>query len=137
MDYIPTSLIKYCSSVFSDLIARLANLSFSEGKLPSSLKAAQVTPLLKKPDLNKADHANYRPNSNLNNISKLLEHHFLSRIQSHFTSSSNFNPHQSAYRRNHSNETSLLLTLDNVFHSADTGKSTILVQCISGPQHCV
>jgi len=41
--------------------------------------------------------ANFRPISNLNNISKIIERLFLSRIQPHVCSSGNFSPTQSAY----------------------------------------
>ena len=46
-DFIPTSLLKSCSSDFSKIISNLANLSISEGKFLSRFKLAQVTPLLK------------------------------------------------------------------------------------------
>ena len=42
LDFIPTSLIKLCSSTFSPLIAHLANLSFVHGVFPSSFKIAQI-----------------------------------------------------------------------------------------------
>ena len=71
-----------------------------------------LSPLTKKPGLDQSDPSNYRPISNLNNISKLLERLFLFRFQSHVSNSPNFNPLQSAYRRFHSTETSLLNTLD-------------------------
>ena len=127
LDFIPTSLIKSCSNVFCEIISTLANLSFTEGRFPASFKRAFVTPLLKKPDLNRSDPANYRPISNLNNFSKLLERLFLARFQPHVTSSPNFNPLQSAYRRFHSTETSLLNTFDQVYTAADASKPTLLV----------
>jgi len=37
LDYIPTAIIKMCSPVFSDLIAYMANLSFSQGTFRPSL----------------------------------------------------------------------------------------------------
>jgi len=70
--------------------------------------------------------SNYRPISNLNNISKKLEKLFLSLLQPHILTSPNFNPYQSTYRRDHSTETSLLCILDHVYHSANAHKSTIL-----------
>jgi hypothetical protein len=127
MDFIPTSLLKSCRSIFSELIATLANLSFSEGRFPSTFKSASITPLLKKPGLDKSNPSNYRPISNLNNISKIIERLFLNRFQPHVLSSPNFNSYQSAYRTKHSTETALLLTLDKIYHSSDTGQSTILV----------
>ena len=48
VDPFPSSLIKLCSTSFSVIIANLANLSFTQGRFPSSLKIAQITPILKK-----------------------------------------------------------------------------------------
>ena len=45
-DSIPTTLMKECSSTFSSIIARLANLSFSEGVFPSAFKCAQITSIV-------------------------------------------------------------------------------------------
>lgn len=127
MDFVATSLLKSCRSTFADIIAKLANMSFSEGVFPTRFKIAQITPLLKKEGLDKASPSNYRPISNLNNISKILERLFLNRIQSHVTSCPNFNSHQSAYRRHHSTETSLLYTISHICHAADAGCCTLLV----------
>ena len=127
MDFIPTSLIVSCSDVFSHLIAHLANLCFAEGCFPSCFKSALVTPLLKKPDLDTSNLSNFRPISNLNNISKILERLFLTRIKKHITSSPNFSPYQSAYREGYSTETALVSTLDNIFSSVDNGKACLSV----------
>ena len=121
---------------FSEIISTLTNLSFTEGRFPTAFKQAIVTPLLKKPDLNKSDPANYRPISNLNNISKLFERLFLARFQPHVTSSPNFNPLQSAYRRFHSTAVLRLLnTVDQVYTAADASKPTLLVSL--DPQRCL
>ena len=88
MDAIPTSLLKSCADVFAPLIARLAALSFREGQFPSRFKIASVTPLLKKPGLDSEVPGNYRPISNLNNISKILEKLFLRNIIDHVSCSS-------------------------------------------------
>ena len=82
MDIIPTSLVLRCKPVFCEIIAYLANLSFSEGRFPALFKQATVTPLIKGHSLDKSV-PNYRPISNLNFISKVLERLFLCRFQSH------------------------------------------------------
>jgi len=100
-----TCVFKLCPSLFSDLdlIAHLANLSFSNGVFPSKFKHVSVSPILKKPNLDPSKPTNYRPISNVNNISKILKRLYLTRLQPHITSSPNVNPSQSAYRRHHSN----------------------------------
>ena len=122
MDFIPTSLIKFYSTVFSEVISNLANLLISQGSVPLKFKLAQVTPLVKKRGIDKNNPSNYRLIFNLNNISKLL-----SRIQYHTTSSCNSNPFQSAYRRYYSTESALLRALDNIYHAIDEGLSTVLI----------
>jgi hypothetical protein len=83
--------------------------------------------LIKKPGLDPNSPSSYRPVSNLNNISKILERIFLTRLQPDITSSANFNPLQSAYRKHHSTETALLNTLDHIYSSADRSQPTVLV----------
>jgi hypothetical protein len=127
VDFIPTSLIKLCPFVFAEIITKLANMSFSQGIFPAIFKSAAVLPLLKKPNLDPDLPSNYRPISNLNNISKLLERLFLLRFQPHVQNCSNFNIMQSAYRPLHSTETSILPTLNSIYRSADSGMPTLLV----------
>src|SRR5664279_410316 len=128
MDTVPTSVIKTCAESFSLLIARLAALSFDEGKFPTKFKQAIVTPLLKKDGLDEKVFANYRPISNLNTISKIIERLFMSRLVDHVKLSSNYNRLQSAYRRGHSTETALLKLLNDVYSAADNGFRTALIQ---------
>ncbi len=127
LDFIPTSLVKSCSSTFAHVIARLANLSFEHSVFPTRFKTAQVTPLLKKHGLDESDPSNYRPISNLNTISKVLERLVLARIVPHVSASSSFDVVQSAYRRRHSTETALLCITDDIFAGFNDHQSTILV----------
>ena len=89
-------------TTFSQIIARLANLLFDEGVFSRKFKTAQLTTLLKKPGLDEAEAANYRPISNLITISKAIEQLYLTLILPHVAQSSNYNPLQSAYRKMHS-----------------------------------
>jgi retron-type reverse transcriptase len=90
-------------------------------------KAASVTPLIKKAGLDEVSLANFRPISNLNNISKLIERLFLSRLQPHTLGSPHFDHLQSAYRPHHSTETALLLSLNNIYQAADNSQPSSLV----------
>ena len=98
LDSIPTFLLKLCFDELSPTIINIINFSLSEGIFPSSFKHAIVHPLLKKPSLPDDDLNNFRPISNLNFISKILEKVVASRIQSHLLSNSLSSSFQSAYR---------------------------------------
>ena len=127
LDAFHSKIIKMCPRSFSVIISHLANISFSHGHFPTRYKTAQITPLLKKPNLNPDDPANYRPISNLNTLSKILERLVLMRLSPHIVSSGNFNLLQSAYRKHHSTETCLLKTLSDTYRIIDNGQSTLLV----------
>ena len=127
LDYIPSSLLKKCVVIFAPAIANLANLSFGEGRFPELFKTAQVTPLLKKPGLDVDSSASYRPISNLNSISKILEKLFASRLKSHIKHSPNINMFQSAYKQFNSTETALLKIMNDIFADIDAKKVTVLI----------
>ena len=108
MDFIPTSLLKSCSDFYAPIIARLANLSFAESQFPTNFKRAQITPLLKKEGLDNDSPANYRPISNLNTKSKIIENLFLNRLKHHISLLPDVCVFQSAYKAGHFTEIALL-----------------------------
>jgi len=83
---------------------------------------------LKKDGLDADMFGNYRPVSNLNTISKIVERVYLARLSAHVKQSPNFNRFQSAYRRGHNTETALLRMLNDVYSAADRGSRTMLLQ---------
>jgi len=84
LDFLPVSLLKDCAKVFAPAI--------------TTLKSAQVLPLLKKARLDRSLPVNYRPTSNLSTVSKVLKRLVLARLRPHLTNSKNFSKRQSAYR---------------------------------------
>src|SRR5438552_16633487 len=108
LDVIPTKFLKSCIDAFVTPITHLINLSLSEGVFPTSFKHAVVSPLLKKQSLPKDDLSSYRPISNLNFISKILEKVIYARLCHHLESFPSLSCFQSAYRKLHSTETALL-----------------------------
>ena len=74
-------------------------ISHSLSHFPSRFKKALVTPLLKKRDLDTENPANYRPISNLNTISKVIERLVLVKMHYHIIQCPNFNILQSAYKK--------------------------------------
>ena len=108
LDIIPTKLLKSCLDALIAPITHFINLSLSEGNFPDTFKRAVVLPLLKKHSLPKEDLSSYRPISNLNFISKVLEKVIYSRLCTHLESFPSLSQFQSAYRKFHSTETALL-----------------------------
>ena len=127
MDFVPTPVLKKCEGVFEPLIARFANMSFSQGRFPAQFKLAQVSPLLKKAGMDVNNPASFRPISNLNTISKIIERLALTRLRPQITESTNFNILQSAYRQRHLTETALLNILNDSYGHIDSGRSTLPV----------
>ena len=78
LDPLPTWLLKKCPSLIKVLTC-LVNSSITSGQVPSLLKQAQVTPLLKKPPLDVEVLKNFRPVSYLSYVSKLIEEVVLER----------------------------------------------------------
>ena len=126
LDPIPTWLLKKCLPVLLPTITRIVNLSLSSGNFPSSFKHSIVTPLLKKPSLDKENLNNYRPISNLSFLSKLTERIVKSRLSSHLTSNSLLNPFQSAYTKYHSTETVLLSLFDKLITAIGSQQASCL-----------
>src|SRR5207245_2308572 len=87
------------------------NLSLSNCIFPDAFKSAIVTPLHKKRSLPHDELSSYRPISNLNFISKILERIIHSRLSDHLQSFPSLCPFQSAYRTFHSTETALQLQI--------------------------
>src|SRR5437867_11178673 len=99
LDLIPSRLLKSCLDSFLLPITTLINLSISESNFPDEFKSAIVTPLHKKHSLPIEDLSSYRPISNLNFISKILERIIHNRLNQHLTSFPSLSPFQSAYRK--------------------------------------
>jgi len=126
LDPIPTSVLKKCLPVLAKSITDIVNLSLSTGSFPHSFKQSVVTPLLKKPSLDKENSSNYRPISNLSFLSKLVERIVKTRLDIHLASNSLYNPFQSAYTRYHSTETNLLAVHDSLIQAIAHQKVTCL-----------
>jgi len=124
LDPIPTSLLKKCIHLLSPTLTKIINLSLSSSKFPQAYKHAIVTPLLKKPTLDKESLSNYRPISNLSFVSKLTERVVLQRLSVHLSSNDLFNKHQSAYTKHRSTETVLLSVCNTITNAMSNQRIT-------------
>ena len=123
LDPLPTKLLKSCLDILLTPITNIVNLSLEFGSFLDVLKVSHITPLLKKPSLSKDDMKNYRPVSNLNFISKIIEKIILNRIRSHLDKNNLSNTNQSANKPLHSTEKNH----NDICMNMDTGKTTALV----------
>ena len=126
LDPIPTSLLKQSISILAPTITNIVNLSLSSGTFPSSFKLSIVTPLLKKPTLDKNNLSSYRPISNLSFLSKLTERVVKNRLSEHLSKNSLFNTFQSAYIPFHSTESVLLSLYDCIIRAISKQQVTCL-----------
>lgn len=127
LDSIPTTILKSCLPSLLLPITTLVNLSLDENKFPDSYKHALVKPLLKKFNLPPNDLTSYRPISNLNFISKIIERIIHNRLCTHLNSFPSLTPFQSAYRRLHSTETALLRIQNDLLQSVNNKKVSALI----------
>ena len=125
-DPIPTQLLKTCVDELLPFLTRMINLSLEEGTFPDSFKEATISPLLKKPGLDLV-LSNYRPVSNLQFVSKLLERAAANQLVDYIETNNLHSPLQSAYKRFHSTETALVKVVNDILCSLDNGEVVILV----------
>ena len=126
LDPLPTWLLKQCTEELLPLISAIINNSLESGVFPYQCKHAIIRPLLKKQGLDADDLKNYRPVSNLQFISKVLEKVVDQQIDEHLNTHSLNDPLQSAYRKNHSTETATIKLCNDIISGMDSGKCTVL-----------
>ena len=126
LDPCPTQIVKDSADILAGSITMIINLSLAEGKFPDTFKIAHVTPLLKKPSIDRNELRNFRPVSGLNYVSKLIEKIVASQIKSHMQNSGISNNFQSAYKCGNSTETALLYIQNDILSAQVRGELTAL-----------
>jgi len=127
LDPIPTNILKECIEPLLPILLKIINSSLASSTVPTTFKKAIVTPLLKKPSLDRNVLKNYRPVSNLSFLSKILEKVVSKFLTTHRTDHDLHVPLQSAYRQFHSTETALLKVHNDVLRALDRGECVFLV----------
>ena len=110
--------VRTCSVV--PTITNIVNLSLTSGQFHPTLKESVISPLLKKPALDRGTL--YRPISNLSLISKIIESVVKSSLMDHLTFNNLLHSLQSAYCKHHSTETALLCIHDQLISAIESQK---------------
>ena len=100
------------------LITSIINASLEQGKCPNFSKQAHVTPILKKPSLDKEVFKNYKPVSNLNLLSKILEKVVAVQLRTQLDEAGLMTAFHSAYRKHHSTESAILNIQNDLLNMA-------------------
>ena len=126
LDSIPTKFLKLHLGIFLPIITRIINVSLEHRVFVQNWKTAFIRPLLKKFGLELIEK-NYRPVSNLNFLSKVLEKIVLARFDNHCQRNNLMPEYQSAYHEFHSCETALKKLQDGLLWNMENGNVTALV----------
>ena len=122
-DSIPNRLTKGLINCISEPLKIIINKSFKEGKFPSCIKIAKLSPLFKAGD--KKEASNYRPINQLSSLSKIIEKACLNQTKNHrkkFISNRQF-----GFLENHSTLIPICLTLDYIQKQHNKLFETILI----------
>lgn len=111
-DGLTPTILKECSSRIAPILTIIYQKSISTGDLPRDWLRANVTPLYKKG--NRSEPANYRPVSLTSIPCKILERIIYHSVMSHLEEIGYLNDKQHGFRRGHSCETQLALTVNDL-----------------------
>ena len=126
LDPIPTWLLKHLPILLPRL-AEIINESLTSGIFPACLGSASITPILKKPNLDKNELKNYRPISNIRFLAKLIEKAVSKQLLGYIAEHKLNLPLLSAYKVNHSTETVLLYLQNDFLQALDNRKAVFVL----------
>ena len=116
-DNLPARFLKECSSELAPALSLLYQSTLHQGSIPSDWKSAFVTPIYKKG--NRHEACNYRPISLTSHVCKILEHIIFTETINHLESNGVLSEKQHGFRKRHSCESQLLLTIHDLAKGLD------------------
>ena len=126
LDPMPLWLMNECLDEFIPVITNIINASLELGEMPNIFKHALIKPTLKKAGLN-LEMKNYRPVSNLQFLSKVIESAVIEQYLEHLDSHNLNDKKQSAYKKFHSTETLLTKIHNDIMASMGKGEIVLMV----------
>ena len=111
-DGLTPKILKGCTSSIAPILTILYQKSISTGELQSDWTQANVTPIYKKG--NRSEPGNCRPVSLTSIPCKLLEHVIYTNVINHLEKQGYLNDKQHGFRSNHSCESQLALTVNDL-----------------------
>lgn len=129
LDPLPTALLKHDNvlPIVLPTITKIINLSFIHCYVPHDYKIANVKPRIKKEGADATELTNYRPVSNLQFASKVLEKAVCTQLEHYLEEYGIMDPLQSAYRKHHSTETAMIKVKEDIDTTLDRGNAVLLV----------
>ena len=124
-DLIPTRVLKMVAAEVAPILSVIFQQSYDTGQVPTDWLQANVTAVFKKGD--KTVPSNYRPVSLTCILCKTMEHILFSQIMRHLDSHNVLVNYQHGFRKNHSCETQLLATMEELSRNLDQRKTTDLL----------
>ena len=123
LNVIPTDKLKKILRSCLPALTPIINKSLETNQFCSKWKQALVKPLIKKPTAGQ-EKSNYRLESNLSFISKVAEKVTLTQFTKHCDENKLLPAYQSAYRKNHTCETSLVKLVDDLLWAMEKQQVT-------------
>ena len=127
-DPFPIADVKDAGNIhlLQELYKKTVNMSITNAMFPQTEKLACIKPAYKgKGD--KDELSSYRPISNLSYLSKIIEIVVNEQIWKHLQETNIIPENQSAYRENHSTETTICATMNDMIEITNSEKCGILV----------
>ena len=119
-DKLPTTLLMRTAFEIADVVTFLFSQSYETGQLPKDWRNALVVPVFKKGE--KHDQCNYIPVSLTAVLCKIIMEHIIYRnIMHHLEDNDILFANQHGFRKNHSCESQLILTVEDLAKNLDHG----------------
>ena len=120
IDSISVVVLKNIGSIIAPYLARIINLSLTQGIFPCSLKVARVVPIYKKGS--REDKSNYRPISILSVFSKIVEKAVYKQVYNYLLKHSILSDRQYGFRTGKSTTHALLNYLNYLYPVLDSNQ---------------